>query len=196
MQALDQLLGAFHGQTPLRRGVPRGEVRSRLQALLPASQLSVRTFNALLGAAQATEALQADDSFVWRKGFHIQPTLQQQVLVDHLLAAFAQAPYAPPNSQDSLRMLGQDAELLAMLLEQGQLVRIGGDVLLRRVDFETMVAQIQAHLAANGSITLAETRDLFQTSRKYAQAVLEELDARRITRREGDARVMPVTGDR
>ena len=69
-------------------------------------------------------------------------------------------------------------------------MRIGGDVLLRRVDFETMVAQIQAHLAAKGSITLAETRDLFQTSRKYAQAVLEELDARRITRREGDARVM------
>ena len=119
MQELDQLLSAFHGQTPLRRGVPRGEVRSRLQALLPASQLSVRTFNALLGAAKATEALQADDNFVWRTGFSVQPTLQQQVLVDHLLAAFAQAPYAPPNSQDSLRMLGQDTELLAMLLEQG-----------------------------------------------------------------------------
>ncbi|MFN3983498.1 MAG: SelB C-terminal domain-containing protein, partial [Caldilinea sp.] len=29
-----------------------------------------------------------------------------------------------------------------------------------------------------------------QTSRKYAQAVLEEMDARRITRREGDSRVL------
>ncbi|MBK8046105.1 MAG: SelB C-terminal domain-containing protein, partial [Anaerolineales bacterium] len=31
---------------------------------------------------------------------------------------------------------------------------------------------------------------LFNTSRKYAQAVLEEMDARRITRREGDLRVL------
>ena len=50
--------------------------------------------------------------------------------------------------------------------------------------------RIQAHLAAQGTITLAEVRDLFGTSRKYAQAVLEEMDARRITRREGDGRVL------
>jgi selenocysteine-specific elongation factor len=37
---------------------------------------------------------------------------------------------------------------------------------------------------------LAEVRDLFGTSRKYAQAVLEEMDARRITRREGEGRVL------
>ncbi len=40
----------------------------------------------------------------------------------------------------------------------------------------------------NGSVTLAELRDRFQTSRKYAVAVLEDLDARGITIRKGDAR--------
>ena len=175
--------------------MPRGEVRSRLQALLPASQLSVRTFNAFLAAAQASAVLEADDTFVWRQGFQIQLTLEQQVLVDHLLAAFAQAPYAPPNLQDSLRLLGQDAELLAMLVEQGQLVRIGEDVLFRLSDFETILARIQAYLVANGSITLATTRDLLQTTRKYAQAVLEEMDARRLTRREGEARVLGRRAD-
>jgi selenocysteine-specific elongation factor len=45
-------------------------------------------------------------------------------------------------------------------------------------------------LQEHDRVTLAEVRDLFQTSRKYAQAVLEEMDARRMTRREGDARVL------
>ncbi len=45
-------------------------------------------------------------------------------------------------------------------------------------------------IGEEGSITLAQTRDLFGTSRKYAQALLEELDAQRVTRRDGDARVL------
>jgi selenocysteine-specific elongation factor len=40
----------------------------------------------------------------------------------------------------------------------------------------------------NGKITLAEVRDLFTTSRKYAQAFLEHLDAMDITVRDGDFR--------
>jgi selenocysteine-specific elongation factor len=69
-------------------------------------------------------------------------------------------------------------------------VRLGGDVLLRRVDFDAMLEGVRAHLAQHGSVTLAEVRDLFGASRKYVQAVLEEMDARRITRREGEGRVL------
>ncbi|HEX5164327.1 MAG TPA: SelB C-terminal domain-containing protein, partial [Thermomicrobiales bacterium] len=41
----------------------------------------------------------------------------------------------------------------------------------------------------HGSLTLAQFRDHFGSSRKYAQAVLEYFDQQRITRRVGDARV-------
>lgn len=190
LAGLDELLSQYHGQFPLRRGMPRGEVRSRVQALLPGCQLSVRIFNALLTAAAAAGRLGADDAVVWQGDFAPALTVQQQAMGDALLAAYAAAPFAPPNLQDSLRMLGDDAELLAMLVSQGRLLRIGGDVLLRSADFAAMVEGIQAHLRTHGAITLAETRDRFQTSRKYAQAVLEEMDARRITRREGEARVL------
>ena len=44
--------------------------------------------------------------------------------------------------------------------------------------------------ATTGSVTLAQVRDMFGTSRKYAQALLEHMDAERITRRVGDARVL------
>ena len=187
---LGELLGGYHRNFPLRRGMPRGEVRSRLQAWLPQTQVPVRTFNALLAAAQADGVLEADDQAAWQAGYAPQLSARQEAAVNMLLARYAAAPYAPPNMQDSMQMLGGDAELFAYLLDRGLLVRLGDDVLLRRSDFEAMVARIREHLQAQGAITLAEVRDLFGTSRKYAQAVLEEMDARRITRREGEGRVL------
>jgi selenocysteine-specific elongation factor len=53
-----------------------------------------------------------------------------------------------------------------------------------------MVKKIVAHIKAKGKITLAETRDLFNNSRKYAQALLEHLDQEKVTRRVGDERVL------
>ena len=184
------LLAEHHRQYPLRRGLPRSEARSKLQALLPAASLAVRPFNALLAALEQEGALAADDGALWLPGFTPTPSPAQQQRIDRLLAAYAAAPYAPPNLPDTLALLGQDGEVLEMLIERGDLLRLGGDVLLRRADFDAMVEGISDFLRAHGTITLAEVRDRFQTSRKYAQAVLEEMDVRRVTRREGDARVL------
>jgi selenocysteine-specific elongation factor len=50
------------------------------------------------------------------------------------------------------------------------------------------VARIRETLLQKDTITLAEVRDLLNTSRKYAQALLEHLDASGVTIREGDYR--------
>jgi selenocysteine-specific elongation factor len=181
---------AFHRQFPLRRGLPRSAARSLLQTVLPGVTLSVRLFNTLLEEFARRALLGNDDASVYLLDFAPAPTAAQQQAIDQLLAAFAAAPYAPPIQQDALRILGGDADLLDFLLEQGVLTRLSNDVLLRGEDFAGMVAQIAAYLQEHDRVTLAEVRDLFQTSRKYAQAVLEEMDARRMTRREGDARVL------
>ena len=51
-----------------------------------------------------------------------------------------------------------------------------------------MVRQIVIAIQQNGQITLGEVRDMFNTSRKYVQALLEYLDATGTTMRDGDAR--------
>jgi selenocysteine-specific elongation factor len=53
-----------------------------------------------------------------------------------------------------------------------------------------MVKKITEHIKKHGKVTLAEVRDLFGTSRKYAQAILEHLDEKKVTRRVGDERVL------
>ena len=52
-------------------------------------------------------------------------------------------------------------------------------------------ARVEAIVAAEGAITLARLRDELGTSRKFAQALLEHLDAARVTvRLPDDSRVL------
>ena len=50
--------------------------------------------------------------------------------------------------------------------------------------------RIVSYLREHRTINLAQVRDMFGTSRKYAQAVLEHMDNQRITRRREDERVL------
>ena len=56
--------------------------------------------------------------------------------------------------------------------------------------YREMVERVVAHLKERQTVTLAQVRDLLGTSRKYAQALLENMDQERITRRVGDERVL------
>jgi selenocysteine-specific elongation factor len=114
----------------------------------------------------------------------------QQAAVTRTLAAFAASPASPPNLPETMDLLGGESELLDVLLEEGRLLRIGGDVLFGCDAFDALAARVVAQLQQHGTLTLAEARDLLGTSRKYVQALLEEMDVRRITRREGETRVL------
>ena len=78
--------------------------------------------------------------------------------------------------------------MLDALIEQGQFILVAVDVVFRKQDYDLAVAKIRDLLLQHDRITLAEVRDLLKTSRKYAQALLEHLDAMGITVRDGDYR--------
>jgi selenocysteine-specific elongation factor len=58
--------------------------------------------------------------------------------------------------------------------------------------YRRIIDETVAMIDRDGALTLAGFRDHFGTSRKYAQATLEHLDGRKITRRVGDERVRGV----
>jgi selenocysteine-specific elongation factor len=109
----------------------------------------------------------------------------QRDAADRLLAALAAEPFVPPDPTT----FGVGAETLAVLADEGSIVRVAEGIVFARDAWDRMVTQTLALIDAHGSVTLAQFRDAVGTTRKYAQAVLEYLDARRITRRVGDARM-------
>jgi selenocysteine-specific elongation factor len=174
-----QELEAFHKVYPLRSGMPREALKSRLK-LVP------RIFSAAVRQWVDQNLLVEQGPVLARTGFTIQFTQQQKEKVAALMRRFESSPAAPPALKDCQLEVGE--EVLNVLMERGDLVQVGEDVLFRKSDYDRMVQAVLDHLKAHGTLTVAEFRDLFQTSRKYALALLEHLDTKRITVRDGDYR--------
>jgi selenocysteine-specific elongation factor len=97
------------------------------------------------------------------------------------------AGYEPPTEAE----LGEQAGHLATLHAHGRATRIGRSMHAHPEAIEHVRAVVERVASEEGSITLARLRDELGTSRKYAQALLEHLDAARVTRRqEDDSRVL------
>ena len=86
------------------------------------------------------------------------------------------------------------ARRLAQLERVGQAVRVGRNLHFHPDPLSELEAQVIALCERDGQATIASLRDQLGTSRRYAQAVLEHLDAAKVTRRDGDAHVLRRRG--
>jgi selenocysteine-specific elongation factor len=176
-----EILSAFHRQHPLRPGIAREELRSRLG-------LEARPFDALLATWARRGELRESAGSVALPDHTPRLSPAQQAAADAFLAALKANPYSPPTERQP------EPELLAHLEGEGRIVRVGDGIAFAREAYDEMTARIVEHLQALDTITLGQVRDMFATSRKYAQALLEHLDDQRITRRVGDERVLRKGG--
>jgi selenocysteine-specific elongation factor len=95
-----------------------------------------------------------------------------------------EAGHEPP----SVTELGSAAADLPALRAAGLAVRVGRDLYAHPEALDAVRDRVVAIVEAEGAITLARLRDELRTSRKFAQALLEHLDAARVTKRLPDDR--------
>jgi selenocysteine-specific elongation factor len=81
------------------------------------------------------------------------------------------------------------------LLAKGVLVKVNEE-LYRGSQISAVHARVESFLRANNQMTMAQFRDLVGTSRKYAVPLLEWFDARAITVRSGDYRMLRAKKER
>ena len=179
--AILQSLADFHRQNPLLPGMPRERLRTE-------NKLPAELFDPLVSRLAAAKEVLAENASVRLAGHSIQLTAVQQQKIDALLKDFSAQPTTPPSVKESQEAIGED--LVTVLVQTGQLIQLGEDVLLQPEVLDEMQTAVIEIIQQNGSITLAELRDRFKTSRKYAVAVLEHLDAAGITTRQGEGRVL------
>jgi selenocysteine-specific elongation factor len=192
-----RLLREYHRLHPLRPGMPREEWRSRLG--LP-QRLAVEVLTALGASGDVAESESHDTAagaparapssatFVRLPDFEPRFTEAEQRAVDQMLALFERDPFSPPTRQDVEARLGE--EVTAALVERGTLVKISDSILLGHDAYDAAIQRIVVALHEHSTLTVADARDLLGTSRKYMLAIFEHLDERRITRRQGDDRLL------
>ncbi len=171
------VLRSYHDQYPLRKGAPAQEVRSRLGLSQPVYLRALDLLN--------VEGFVVEEGQTVRlPGHEVELTSKMEQQVQRYLQSLEREPYSPPTDQPL------EQELLGVLVEQGKVVRVGDGVVFTAEAYREMTDRVSGFLRENGTITVAEARTLFDTSRKYILPLLERMDQEHITRRNGDERVL------
>ena len=174
---LKDTLADYHKESPLRPGMPREELRSRLG-------IQSKVFDQAVAIWVQRNDAKESGSTVALPGHA--PTLDKIQVADSTtyVEALKRDRFAPaPDAAIS-------DDLLAYLESTGEIVRVGDGIAFSADAYAEMVDRVSSQIRESGSITLAQVRDMLGTSRKYAQALLEQMDDKRITRRVGDERVL------
>ncbi|HEY6957678.1 MAG TPA: selenocysteine-specific translation elongation factor [Candidatus Limnocylindria bacterium] len=187
MHAL-RICAQAHRRTPLRAGAPREEVRT-------AVGLPQKRFAAFV-ARLATEGRIAERGAMLALPEHEpRPTSEQEAAWRRARAALARDPAHPPTPAQLGADFGLDRELIAALAERGDLVRIGTDAVFLPDTVVRFADAVIDELASARTITVSRARDLTASSRKHVLPLLQFLDDRGVTRRQGDDRVLVMEPD-
>jgi selenocysteine-specific elongation factor len=166
----------YHKRFAARVGMPKVELASRLKL--------GRASPAILGKITEQGAIVEEGLSIRLPSHEVKLTPQQKASVDVFLRALANSPYSPPAD------LIPEPDLLSLMIDRREVVRTGEGVVFSAKAFDEMVRGVVDYIEGHGKVTLAEVRDLFKTSRRYAQSLLEYMDEKKITRRVGDDRVL------
>jgi len=175
-------LNAYHAAHPLRPGMAREELRSRL-GVPPAAFGSV--VHGLVEDGHAEEL----DGAVARPGYRVD-LKDRDGAAASLLELLGRQPFAPPSIAEALQQTGASLEVVRALAQRGDIVRLNDETAFTRDAYEAAVGIVREIISSTGSITVGQLRDRMGASRRPVLALLEHLDAERVTRRVGDSRVL------
>ncbi len=176
---LTGMLQEFHKENPVREGMPKEDARNALH-------VEQRLFTNLL---EEVGDVVAQKELIRLKSFSAALSDEEKTKV---LAFIREKGIQVPQVSELARELGvqekQLIDILRFMASDGSLQRINDALYISREAYDLMIEQLKKHFSNNEGMTVAEFRDLMQTTRKYALPLLEYMDANRITLRVGDIR--------
>ncbi len=179
LSGLDSRIEDYHQKYPMKVGMALEELKSQ-------SKLAENVFKvAVEGLITAGNVIQTGPN-IRKLDFEIRLSAEQKKLTKGLLDQFAADPTQPPSVAESKDAIGED--LYNALIALNELKQLSTEVVFTPDAYQSMVEKLKKKIAKDGPITVAQTRDMFGSSRKYMLAFLEGLDAEGVTVREGDVR--------
>ena len=162
--------------------MPREELRSRIR--LPQS-----SFPAVVATLVAEGKLEETQGAIAAPN-HSVAIDPSDGSAGRLLELLGKDPFAPPSLQKAMQQTGAGVEVVRALAQSGAIVRLSDDIAFTQDAYSNAVEIVKQLIAASGSVTVAQLRDRMGASRRPVLALLEHMDAAKLTRRVGDQRVL------
>ena len=182
--AVRDALAAHHAAHPDERSAPRDTaLRAAASAgCPPAAALD------LLGLLVRAGKVVSEGAGLRLPEHGVQLSPRQQQARLEVLRCLNRRPFAPPRMAEAAAEAGAAPVLLREMEAAGDIVRLDHDLAMTAAAVDQAAQLLRRRFATHGPFTAAEAKEALQTTRKFALPLLEELDRRGITRREGDIR--------
>jgi selenocysteine-specific elongation factor len=184
LHRLAKRLREFHRSNPLAPGMSKEELRSQYLSGAPAF-----VFDSLLKLAAD---IVVTGELVHLKTHKVAFKVDEQEALAKIESAFEKARLAVPSLIEVLKDCGVEAararSLLQILLKNGKLVRVNDDLVYHSAALDDLRTALRSRQGQTFSV--AEFKEWTGVSRKYAIPLLEFLDREKVTRRQGEGRVV------
>ncbi|MFH0789981.1 MAG: selenocysteine-specific translation elongation factor [Pseudomonadota bacterium] len=186
-QVIEQELKGYHKTNPLKQGLPKEELKSRLPQIREA-----KLFNFLLNQLAEQKILVQEKELVRLIDHKVQLKEDQQAVRDALEKVYRQSGLQPPYFKELMEKFpkGQPRAVLELMVKEGKLVKVKEDLYFHKEAIEGLKKKMIQWLKEKGELTTPEFKDLTQTSRKYTIPLLEYFDALQVTLRVEDKRFL------
>lgn len=185
---LVQLMNDFHKQYPLKMGIRREELRTRL---LPRAELT--HVDRLLSHFIEKKTVKEVNGLISLYSFKVEVGEKLAKLSGEIERLYQAAGFAPPGTDEVLERYKSEKnmdQLLSAMIADGTLVWLADQIYMHKEFYEKGLQAAYDLIAAKGELVLSDYRDAIGTSRKFALALLEQFDRKKITRKIGDSRVL------
>ena len=182
-QTLEKVLKAYEEKYPYRYGMKKAEVQAT-----HFKKIKPNVFDKILEMLIEAGYLKRVDEFLCTPEYKVKKDGTYDKVSGILLDSFARAKYDFVRYSE-LDLKGVDKavadDILNILLEERQVVKVTDDMYTLRDYMEHATEVIRAKLSEDPLITIAQVRDLFETSRKSAKPILEYMDSIKVTKKMG-----------
>ncbi|QAT39608.1 selenocysteine-specific translation elongation factor [Clostridium sp. JN-9] len=188
-QQIKSILEKFHNENELLPGISKEEIKTKVFG----KNLRQKVYDELLEILKKDEIIDIHNNYICLFNFKIIYSKEQQNIKEYILNSYSSAKYAPPkyeeldNGESDKKTF---KKVFDSLILSGELVKVSEECILEKNCYEEAKKLIYDYIKKNGSITAAQWRDLLNTSRKYAVALLENFDSIKLTKRIDDKRVL------
>ncbi|MDO5718563.1 MAG: selenocysteine-specific translation elongation factor [Tissierellia bacterium] len=176
----------YHQKYPLRTGISKEEVRSKYL-----KNTNKKLGELFLNIIVDNSDIEDKNEFLKLEEFNIEYDSKQRDIKSRIENSYSDY-LANPRMDEVFKndkiSKAEITEVLNSMISSGDFIRLEEDIILKVDDFNNAIQKIKNQLSVNEEISISEARDMLDTNRKIALAILEYMDKIGVTERTEEGR--------
>jgi selenocysteine-specific elongation factor len=189
LERIHSALKTFHEKNPLLPGIPKEELRSRFLSKIPAD-----VYQAILDHALSSQSIQLQKDAIALAGktpsLNIEDETMAEAVIENIKKAGLEFQGLADLSSNLKKKIENVTKITYLLVRQGKVIKVTDDYFVHREKWDELKSKIRELKASQKTFSVAEFKERFGVSRKYAIPLLELLDREGVTRRIGNERII------